>query len=44
MGFQPVARGELKVEIDRVYRLEEAEVAHAYAESRAAFGRVVLTP
>jgi NADPH:quinone reductase len=39
-----VARGELHVEIDRTFPLSEAARAHEYAESRKAFGRVVMTP
>jgi NADPH2:quinone reductase len=39
-----VASGELKVEIDRSFPLAEAAAAHEYAESRRAFGRVVMTP
>jgi NADPH:quinone reductase len=39
-----VASGELQVEIDRSFPLAEAADAHAYIESRQAFGRVVLTP
>jgi len=42
--LERVATGELRVEIDRSYPLGEAAAAHAYAESRAAFGRVVITP
>jgi NADPH2:quinone reductase len=42
--FRDIARGELKVVVDRVYPLAEAAVAHAYIETRAAFGRVVLVP
>ncbi|HUN37419.1 MAG TPA: zinc-binding dehydrogenase [Trebonia sp.] len=38
-----VASGELQVVIDRSFPLAEAAAAHAYAESRAAFGRVVMT-
>jgi NADPH2:quinone reductase len=37
-----IAKGELRVVIDRTYPLSEAAAAHAYIESRAAFGRVVL--
>jgi NADPH2:quinone reductase len=37
-----IAKGELKVVIDRTFPLSEAGAAHAYIESRAAFGRVVL--
>ena len=37
-----VAAGELRVEIDRRFALADAEEAHAYIESRQAFGRVVL--
>ena len=39
-----VASGALKVVIDRAYPLAEAAAAHAYIESRQAFGRVVLIP
>jgi NADPH2:quinone reductase len=39
-----VARGELRVEIDRTFPLAQAAEAHAYIESRQAFGRVVLAP
>lgn len=39
-----VARGELKVVIDRTFPLSEAAAAHAYIESRAAVGRVLLIP
>ena len=39
-----VASGALQVVVDRVYPLAEAAAAHAYIESRQAFGRVVLRP
>jgi NADPH2:quinone reductase len=39
-----VAAGRLRVYVDRRFPLAEAAAAHAYAESRAAFGRVVLVP
>lgn len=39
-----VAGGELQVEIDRSFPLADAAAAHAYVESRKAFGRVVITP
>ncbi len=39
-----VARGELRVVIDREFPLAEAAEAHRYIESRAAFGRVLLVP
>jgi NADPH2:quinone reductase len=42
--LQRVASGELRVEIDRSFPLAEAAVAHEYAESRKAFGRIVITP
>ena len=42
--IERVARGELQVEIDRSFPLAEAAAAHAYIESRKAFGRVVMTP
>ena len=38
------ASGELQVVVDRVFPLAEAAAAHAYIESRQAFGRVVLVP
>ena len=44
-GFlDDVAAGRLQVVIDRTYPLAEAADAHAYIESRQAFGRVVLVP
>jgi NADPH2:quinone reductase len=39
-----VATGALRVVIDRTYPLSDAGAAHAYIESRQAFGRVVLVP
>ena len=42
--LERVASGELHVEIDRTFPLAEAAAAHAYIESRQAFGRVVMTP
>jgi NADPH2:quinone reductase len=42
--LEHVASGVLRVVIDRVYPLAEAADAHAYLESRQAFGRVVLVP
>jgi NADPH2:quinone reductase len=39
-----VASGELHVEIDRSFPLEEAAAAHEYLEGRNAFGRVVIAP
>lgn len=39
-----VAAGNLKVVVDTVFPLAEAAAAHAYIESRRAFGRVVLVP
>jgi NADPH2:quinone reductase len=39
-----VGTGELQVVIDRTFPLAEAAAAHAYIESRQAFGRVVMTP
>jgi NADPH2:quinone reductase len=39
-----VAAGTLKVVIDREFPLSEAAAAHAYIESRQAFGRVLLIP
>jgi NADPH2:quinone reductase len=42
--LERVASGEVRVVIDRTFPLSEAAAAHAYIESRQAFGRVVLTP
>jgi len=39
-----VAKGELKVVIDRRFPLSDAEEAHRYIESRQSFGRVLLVP
>ena len=42
--FAEVAAGRLRVVIDRAFALSEAAAAHAYIESRQAFGRVLLIP
>jgi NADPH2:quinone reductase len=42
--FEQVADGRLRVEIDRTFALADAGAAHAYIESRQAFGRVLLMP
>jgi len=42
--LEDVATGALRVVIDRTYPLAEAAAAHAYIESRRAFGRVLLIP
>lgn len=42
--FDDVARGALRVVIDRTFSLSEAAAAHAYIESRQAVGRVLLVP
>ena len=42
--LEDVATGSLRVVIDRTYPLAEAAAAHAYIESRKAFGRVLLIP
>jgi NADPH2:quinone reductase len=39
-----IAQGRLQVVIDRRFSLSEAAAAHAYIESRQAFGRVLLVP
>lgn len=39
-----VAKGDLKVRIDREFPLSEAAAAHRYIESRQAVGRVLLIP
>jgi NADPH2:quinone reductase len=38
------AAGKLKVVIDKTFPLKDAAAAHAYIESRKAFGRVLLIP
>jgi NADPH2:quinone reductase len=42
--LEAIARGELRVVIDRTFPLADAAEAHAYIESRQAFGRVLLIP
>jgi NADPH2:quinone reductase len=42
--LRKVAEGSPRVVIDRTYPLSEAAAAHAYIESRQAFGRVMLVP
>ena len=39
-----VASGELRVAVDTVFPLSDAEGAHRYIEARRAFGRVLLKP
>jgi NADPH2:quinone reductase len=39
-----VARGELRVVIDKRFALADAAKAHAYIEGRTAFGRVIMLP
>jgi NADPH:quinone reductase len=41
--LERVTSGGVRVEIDRTFPLAEAAAAHAYIESRRAFGRVVMT-
>lgn len=42
--IEDVARGDLKVLIDKEFPLSEAAAAHRYIESRQAVGRVLLIP
>ena len=42
--LRDLSRGELRTVVDRTFPLAQAAAAHAYIESRAAFGRVVLIP
>ncbi len=42
--LEAVAKGDLAIVIDRSYPLAEAAAAHAFIESRQAFGRVLLVP
>jgi NADPH2:quinone reductase len=39
-----IAKGELKVVLDKNFALKDAAAAHEFIESRKAFGRVTLTP
>jgi NADPH:quinone reductase len=39
-----IAAGGLRVVIDKRFGLDQAGEAHAYIESRQAFGRVLLIP
>jgi len=39
-----VAKGELRVVIDRSFALKDAAAAHTHVESRSVFGRVVMRP
>ena len=42
--LESIAAGDLRVVIDRRFPLADAAAAHAYIESRASFGRVLLIP
>lgn len=42
--LEDVASGSIRVIIDRTFSLADAGEAHAYVESRQAFGRVILVP
>jgi NADPH2:quinone reductase len=42
--IERVARGELRVILDKQFSLADAAKAHAYIEGRTAFGRVVMRP
>jgi NADPH:quinone reductase-like Zn-dependent oxidoreductase len=37
-----IASGAIRPVVDRIFPMEEAPAAHAYLESRSAFGKVVL--
>lgn len=39
-----IAKGELKVVLDKTFKLSEAAEAHTYIESRKAIGRVLMKP
>ncbi len=39
-----IAKGELKVVLDKEFALKDAAAAHEYIESRKAFGRVLMIP
>jgi NADPH2:quinone reductase len=42
--LRDAAAGEIRMAIDRTFPLAEAAAAHAYIESRQAFGRVLMVP
>lgn len=42
--LRDIARGDLKVVVDRVFPLSQAADAHRFIEGRQAFGRVVMVP
>lgn len=42
--IEDIAKGELKVVLDKSFPLKDAAAAHEYIESRKAFGRVTLIP
>ena len=42
--LKDVARGELRVVVDKIFPLAEAANAHRYVLSRETFGRVLLRP
>jgi NADPH:quinone reductase len=42
--LERVASGGVRVEIDKTFPLADAAAAHAYIETRQAFGRIVMTP
>jgi len=42
--LRDVAKGDLKVVIDRKFPLSDARGAHEYIEGRGSFGRVLLIP
>jgi NADPH2:quinone reductase len=42
--LEDISRGELRVEIDRIFPLSEVVAAYEYILSRKAFGRVLLRP
>jgi len=42
--LEAIAEGRFRVVIDRRFPLADAAEAHAYIESRQAFGRVLLIP
>lgn len=39
-----IAKGDLKVVLDKEFALKDAAAAHDYIESRQAFGRVIMIP
>ena len=42
--FEAVISGDLKVTVDQIFSLDQAEAAHEYLEARKTRGKVLLVP